>query len=79
MPVFYNPFQPDNIFLTSDSTKVKLGDFGMARRVDLEEEENTHTGSAGTKLYMAPEQVNSFYKSLVYNSCMCATHTFFQL
>jgi serine/threonine protein kinase len=56
--VIHRDLKPGNIMLTADGL-VKLLDFGLARRVHLEQEESTQTvegGIAGTPAYMSPEQ-----------------------
>ncbi|MFN7992737.1 MAG: protein kinase [Bryobacteraceae bacterium] len=56
--VIHRDVKPGNIMLTPDGL-VKLLDFGLARRVHVEQEESTRTmegGIAGTPAYMSPEQ-----------------------
>ena len=57
--VIHRDLKPGNIMLTAEGL-VKLLDFGLARRVHVEQEESTQTLEryiAGTPAYMSPEQV----------------------
>lgn len=59
-------FQPSNIFVSSDLQQVQVGDFGLACSLLTHNPEvailpsmHAHRGQVGTKLYAAPEQLNS--------------------
>ena len=55
--IFDNLFQPDNIFLTHDGKKAKLGDFGVS--IETKESAMLASTQAGTWQYMAPEMLKS--------------------
>jgi serine/threonine protein kinase/Tfp pilus assembly protein PilF len=54
--IIHRDLKPANILLTKDGTP-KITDFGLAKRIDDKESNNTRTGAIlGTPSYMAPEQ-----------------------
>jgi serine/threonine protein kinase/class 3 adenylate cyclase len=56
--IIHRDIKPDNILVLSDSSSVKLTDFGIARHIDQSESlAVTQAGSMlGTPIYMSPEQ-----------------------
>lgn len=53
--VIHRDLKPSNILLTRGND-IKLVDFGIARALDTEPIENSHSQASGTPKYMAPEQ-----------------------
>eukprot|EP00127_Corallochytrium_limacisporum_P000417 Clim_evm112s11 gene=Clim_evmTU112s11 len=60
-PVLHRDLKPANIFLDATHTKVKVGDFGLARKLERQDHARTFVG---TPYYMSPEQV----REQVYNA-----------
>lgn len=57
--ILHRDLKPTNIMMVnkSDTSALKLLDFGLAKRLTGSNEEALHTGQAGTFFYIAPEQL----------------------
>jgi serine/threonine protein kinase len=56
--VFHRDLKPGNIMLRRGTDSVVLVDFGIAKVIDADEAEGVTDISAGTLVYMPPEQIN---------------------
>ena len=62
--IVHRDLKPANVLMASDGT-LKITDFGLAKRIDIEDSGLTRTGAVmGTPAYMAPEQARGATKEV---------------